>query len=264
MASGASKTAQKVCGNDAKLLVSAPFSHGFDTLLNAGLHESGPSRVSHSVKRRVARILLALAPLCATAADLSKLLKDIEKRYNRAQTLEVRFEESYKTGGRTRTESGDLFLRKPGRMRWQYSQPEGKLFVSDGKNVYFYSPDSNRAEKMKLKETEDMRAPMAFLLGRLEFNRDFGQYTHRQEGANLFITAVPKSDKVPYREVSFLVAEDARILRLIVQGQDSSVLDFSFSSEKLNPPINDQMFRFVLPKGAEFVDSSAETFRGAQ
>lgn len=228
------------------------------------MHESAHRNVNHNVNRRAAGILLALAPLCAAGADLSKTLKDIEKRYNRAQTLQVRFEESYKAQGRSRTESGDLFLRKPGRMRWQYTNPAGKLFVSDGKSVYFYSADTNRAEKMKLKETEDMRAPMAFLLGRLDFSKDFGQYTYKQEGNSLFITATPRSDKVPYREVSFLVAGDGQIQRLIVRGQDSSVLDFSFSSEKLNPPINDQMFRFVLPKGAEFVDSSAETAQGAQ
>ncbi len=109
---------------------------------------------------------------------------------------------------------------------------------------------------MKLKETEDMRAPMAFLLGRLDFNKDFGEYRTKPEGNSLSITAIPKSDKMAYRQVTFVVAPDAHIERLVVIGQDSSVLDFSFSGEKLNPPINDQMFRFQLPNGAEFVDSS--------
>ncbi len=205
---------------------------------------------------RVFWALLAFTPLFAADLDVPKTLKSIEKRYNSAKTLEVQFQETYKTQGRSRTEAGNLFLRKPGRMRWQYTDPAGKLFVSDGKNVYFYSPDTNRAEKMKLKETDDMRAPMAFLLGRLDFDKDFGKYRARPEGDNIFITAIPKSDKMPYREVSFLVSPDARIERLIVTGQDSSVLDFAFASEKMNPPINEQMFTFQLPKGAEFVDSS--------
>jgi outer membrane lipoprotein carrier protein len=206
---------------------------------------------------------LALAPFTAAAADVSKALKNIEKRYNSTRTLQVQFTETYKAQGRTRTESGDLFLRKPGRMRWQYTNPAGKLFVSDGKNVYFYSPDTNRAEKMKLKETEDMRAPMAFLLGRLDFDKDFGQYQSKPEGASLVITALPKSDKMPYREVTFVVAPDAHIERLVVTGQDSSILQFTFSSEKMNPPIDDRVFRFQLPKGAEFVDTS-ETAQGVQ
>jgi outer membrane lipoprotein carrier protein len=216
------------------------------------------------VKARAAGVLLVLVPLYAGAADLSNILKNVEKRYNRVQTLGVRFEESYKMQGRTRTESGDLLLRKPGRMRWQYTNPAGKLFVSDGKTVYFYSSETNRAERMKLKETDDMRAPMAFLLGRLDFDKDFGRYSYRPEGNRWFITATPRSEKVPYREVSFLVGPDSQIERLIVTGQDSSVLDFSFSGEKLNPPINDEVFRFQLPKGAEFVDSSEETAQRVQ
>lgn len=200
--------------------------------------------------------MLAALPVFAADLDLSKLLKTVEKRYNSARTLQVAFEQTYKAQGRTRTEAGDLFLRKPGRMRWQYTNPAGKLFVSDGKNVYFYSSDTNRAEKMKLKETEDMRAPMAFLLGRLDFDRDFGKYRTRPEGAATWITAMPKSDKLPYREVSFLVVPDGQIQRLIVTGQDASVLEFKFSGEKLNPPVNDAMFQFQLPKGAEYVDSS--------
>jgi outer membrane lipoprotein carrier protein len=141
-------------------------------------------------------------------------------------------------------------------MRWEYTTPAGKLFVSDGKNVYFYSPDSNRAEKMKLKEADDMRAPMAFLLGRLDFRKDFKEFRVREEAPNVHITAIPKSDQLPYREVSFVATPESRIQRLIVNGQDGSILDFTFTAEKVNPPITDQAFKFEVPKGAEYVDSS--------
>lgn len=220
------------------------------------MHESPYGCVISYVTPRLRWACLTLLPFCAEGADVSNILKQIEKRYNGAKTLQVSFDETYKAQGRTRTEAGDLYLRKPGRMRWQYSRPSGKLFVSDGKTVYFYSPETNRAEKMKLKETEDMRAPMAFLLGRLDFDKDFGQYRTQPQGASVRISAIPKSEKMPYREVTFVVAPDAHIERLIVTGQDSSVLEFSFSGEKVNLPIADQMFRFQLPKGAEFVDSS--------
>jgi outer membrane lipoprotein carrier protein len=206
---------------------------------------------------RLVWALLAL-PLCAAETDISKLLKGVEDRYNRVQTIRSSFQETYIQQGRRRTESGDLFLRKPGRMRWVYTSPAGKLFVSDGKDVYFYSPESNRAEKMKLKETEDLRAPMAFLLGKLDFNRDFKEFRSIPESGGTVITAIPKNDKMPYREVSFRVGPDFRIERLIVTGQDASVLDFTFANEQLNPKLADNLFRFELPKGAEFVDSSQE------
>jgi outer membrane lipoprotein carrier protein len=206
-------------------------------------------------------MILAIAPaavLEAAGIDVARTLKGIEDRYNNAQTLQVAFTESYTLQGRKRTEKGDLFLRKPGRMRWQYSAPAGKLFVSDGKFVYYYSPDQNRAEKMKLKETEDMRAPLAFLLGRLQFQNDFREFRTQPDGDDVFITAIPKSDKLPYTEVTFLVSPDFVIRWLRVRGQDGSDLEFAFAGEKKNPPIGDAMFRFAPPPGAEYVDSSGQ------
>ena len=199
---------------------------------------------------------LAAIPLPAADVDVSRTLKGIEDRYNHAQTLSLSFVETSRIQGRQRTEKGDLFLRKPGRMRWQYTVPAGKLFVSDGKFVYSYTPQDNRAEKMKMKETDDMRAPLAFLLGQLEFNKDFREFRAHAEDGGTYITAIPKSDKLPYTEVSFLAATDFTIRRLEVKGQDNSLLQFSFESEQRNPPVSDTLFRFVPPAGAEYVDSS--------
>jgi len=208
---------------------------------------------------RLSLVLLALlAPARAADIDVPRFLKGIEDRYNHAQTLEVAFTESYTLKGRKRTEKGDLFLRKPGRMRWQYSAPAGKLFVSDGKFIYYYNPDENRAEKMKFKETDDMRAPLAFLLGRLNFENDFREFHATAQGSDTFITALPKSDKLPYTEVSFLAAPDFTIRRLVVKGQDNSILEFVLENEKKNPPINDAMFRFTPPPGVEYLDSTQQ------
>ena len=188
--------------------------------------------------------------------DVPRTLKGIEERYNRSQTLQLSFNETYLLQGRARVETGDLFLRKPGRMRWQYTAPAGKLFVSDGKFIYSYTPQDNRAEKMKLKETDDMRAPLAFLLGKLDFHRDFREFRAHMEDGGVFITAIPKSNDLPYSEVSFLTGPDFAIRRLDVKNQDNSVLKFAFENEKQNPPLAPTLFEFTPPHGAEFVDSS--------
>jgi outer membrane lipoprotein carrier protein len=144
-------------------------------------------------------------------------------------------------------------------MRWEYRQPAGKLFVSDGKDIYFYSPSANRVEKMKLKETEDMRAPLAFLLGKLDFSRDFNKYQVIPEEGAMKIVAYPKSDKLPYTQVEFTVGPDYRIKHLVVSGADT--LEFQFEGEKLNPALSPNLFRFEAPQGAEFVDASGGSGR---
>ena len=194
--------------------------------------------------------------LSAAETDVSKILKGVEDRYNRTQTLQVSFAESLTSQGRKRTEKGELYLRKPGRMRWEYTTPAGKLYISDNKYIYSYVPSEKRAERENFKEIEDMRAPLAFLLGRLNFHDDFREFRSQPDRENMFITAIPKSDKLPYTEVTFLVSPDSVIHYLSVKGQDGSVTEFTFENEKKNPPLSDALFRFTPPPGVEYVDST--------
>ena len=179
----------------------------------------------------------------------------MENRYNRAKTLEVQFHETYSGQGRPRQEeSGQLTLRKPGRMRWDYTLPSGKLFVSDGKSVFLYTPDNNTVEKMPLKESEDMRAPLAFLLGKLDFAKEFRDIQMKPEGDVTLVTASAKSDKLPYDRIQMWIAPDYSIRKLLVDGQDKTVLTFDFAQEKLNPAVKDTLFQFRMPPGATLVN----------
>src|ERR1700733_15357552 len=163
----------------------------------------------------------------AAEVDLNKLLKGVEQHYNQAKTLQVHFVEACTVQGRARkSESGQLTLRKPGRMRWDYTSPSGKLFVSDGKDVYLYTPEAHRVERTKLKASDDMRAPLAFLLGKLDFAKDFRDFELKPEGANYVITAKATSDQLPYEKVQMLVTPDYQIQRLIIDLQSQSLLTF--------------------------------------
>jgi outer membrane lipoprotein carrier protein len=189
--------------------------------------------------------------------SLQSTLKAVEDRYNRAKTLEVAFREEYTPPGRPRRiEAGVLALRKPGRMRWDYTQPKGKLFVSDGKFLWLWVPSENRAEKMKLQASDDMRAPLAFLLGKLKFDKEFRNLQATPEGAGLRIVAEPKSESLPYSRVEFLVTAERRIGQVKVTGFDRSVLDFAFSNEKMNPALDDKRFQFQVPAGARLVEAA--------
>src|ERR1700689_1733829 len=190
-------------------------------------------RVNNNVTRLVLWVSLACLPLQAADADLNTLLKGVEQHYNRAKTLQVHFVESYTVQGRARkSESGELTLRKRGRMRWDYTAPSGKLFISDGKDVYLYTPEAKRVEKPKLKASDDMRAPLAFLLGKLDFAKDFRDFDVKPEGPNYLITAKAKSDKFPYEQVQMLVTPDYQIQRLIINPQNQSQLTFDLDGEK--------------------------------
>jgi outer membrane lipoprotein carrier protein len=218
------------------------------------LHIPPRGNVKGIMTRFALWVSLAWLPLQAASLDLNGLLKGIEQRYNRAKTLQVQFNESYSVQGRARkSESGELTLRKPGRMRWDYSAPVGKLFVSDGKDVYLYTPDAHRVEKTKLKASEDMRAPLAFLLGKLDFAKEFRDFDVKPDGANYVVAAKAKTEQLPYEKIEMLVTPDFEIHRLIITSQDQSILTFQFDAEKLNPAVNEALFKFQMPPGATLV-----------
>jgi outer membrane lipoprotein carrier protein len=203
---------------------------------------------------------LMAVPVFALEPELSRLLQGVESRYNGVKTLQVSFEETFKGVDRPRrTESGELFLRKPGRMRWEYTTPKGKLFISDGKAIFYYNASTNTAEKMKLKESDDLRAPLAFLLGKLDFEKDFGNIQARTTNGETIITAQPKSDRLPYRHVEFTVTSLKEIKRLVISGQDNSLLTFAFWNERMNPTLDEKMFQFSLPSGATWSAASEGT-----
>ncbi len=195
----------------------------------------------------------------AAGLDVSSAIEGVEKRYNRPRTMQLSFSQTYTWQGRPpRTESGNLYLRKPRRMRWEYDTPAGKVFLSDGKDVYFYSPTAHRVEKMPLKESGDLRTPLAFLMGRLDLRRDFREFRSRPQGGNLHVIALPNSKKSPYEHVVFVVTPEFRIEELVIRSEDGSVMEFEFSAEKVNPPLDADVFQFEVPEGAEFVELSGD------
>jgi len=194
--------------------------------------------------------------LRAAAVPADDLIKQVQGRYNNARTLSVQFVENYSLLGHGRPpETGTLTLRKQGKMRWDYTRPAGKLFISDGKTVYLYTAADNRVEKVSLKDTEDMRVPLAFLLGRLEMKKEFRAFTVSEgEGGN-WLKALPKTDRVPYKNIEMLIASDGSVRQLKVVGRDESLLAYTFENEKVNPPVAESAFRFTIPPGAQVVDA---------
>ena len=139
-------------------------------------------------------------------------------------------------------------------MLWDYSQPAGKIFLSDGKSVFQFVPGDREAQKSKLRESDDMRAPLAFLLGKLDFLKEFRSFESRPEGPDTWITALPKSPDLVYSKVEFLASPSGEIHRVRVTGQDQSRLEFVFSNEQLNAPVSPDLFVFRPPAGIPIVE----------
>jgi outer membrane lipoprotein carrier protein len=191
--------------------------------------------------------------------NLREVLRGVENRYNRLKSMKSRFEQTLRQGGRAaRTESGTLFLSKPGRMRWEYESPEPKLFLTDGKRVILFVPSENRVLESAIKETEDVRAPLAFLLGRLNFDEQFqrietGPQLVPVEKGNFVFKAHSKQLAERLEWVLFEVSPTHEIRRVVARERGGLENEFRFSSVENNPTLASALFQFQAPAGAQVV-----------
>lgn len=195
-------------------------------------------------------------PAAAQTAELDQLVGALQAKYNRLQSLAADFTQIYNAPGeRTRRESGRLLLKKPGRMRWDYTAPEEKLYISDGKVIYEYVPAERLVTRAAVKESNDLRAPFMFLLGRGNLRRDFKRIEFAPESpvraGNRVLRLIPKRT-AGFRELLIEVEPHTLLLtRLSFVNPAGARSDFLFSNVRENVPASDAQFSFKPPAGVE-------------
>ena len=233
----------------------APFPIVFRRLQGIG------SRVIHIAA------LFSLACLSSGYAKdtlLESSIDALQKKYSRIVDLRLDFIQNYKTPRRpSRTETGVLYLRRPGMMRWEYKSPSEKLFVSDGKSVYFYLPEEHQVQKTSVKESRDQRLPFLFLLGRGNLKKDFSKVEWAEDqkaffAGNRVLYAYPKKNIDEFSKV--LMEFDPATLqlqRVTIYDIDGSTSEFVFSNIKENSGLKALLFSFKIPPNVDVLGSDS-------
>src|SRR4051812_26021291 len=216
-------------------------------------------RVRSLMSRVTAMCLLAATAVAQQAApSLDKVSDDLDRHYNDLRSLRAQFTETYRGAGITRSESGTLWLRRPGKMRWEYTAPREKLFVSDGKTAYFYVPGERQARKAPIEKLDDLRSPLRYLLGKTKLKKEFENLTVRAGDApgTLLVRGVPKGMADRVAEMTLEVNAKGQIQRILLEETDGSQTEFVFSAIEENTPVEDSRFRFQPPPGVELIESA--------
>ena len=210
--------------------------------------------------------LLGVALTCSLSmmggppgVSLEQCIHAFESSYHEVNSLRAEFTQTYTSGSRTRVESGTVSLAKGGRMRWDYREPETKLFVSDGKELSLYVPAEKQVTRSAAKTTEDFRTPLAVLLSRLSLRRIFSKVEFADEAlhaaaGNRVLRGYPKKEfENEYREVLIELTPQMDIRRLVVLYADNSTMEFTFTHIQRNVVLPPSMFHFVPPRDAEVI-----------
>ena len=203
-----------------------------------------------------------LAAAIATASptpDVHAVAQAVDERYNHLRSLQAEFTEIYRGAGMERTESGTLWLKKPGKMRWEYRSPRDKLFLSDGKDAWFYVPGERQVRRTAVKKLDDLRSPLAFLLGKTKLEKELQGLSLAPDviplaAGDVVLRGVPKSLADRVSQVLLEITPEHWIRRILIEEVDGSVTEYRFSNYRENVDLPDQRFQFVVPDGVEVID----------
>src|SRR5215469_15900154 len=176
-------------------------------------------RLDNSILRFSLLFVLVAASGQVCAQDVRPLAQAVDEHYNHLRSLQSDFTERYRGAGADRIESGTLWLKKPRKMRWEYRSPKEKLFVSDGKAVWFYMPGERQARKTDPRKLDDLRSPLAFLLGKTKLENELQGLSKAvdqtpPEPGNTVLRGVPRAMADRLSEVLLEVNRAHQIVRI--------------------------------------------------
>lgn len=193
------------------------------------------------------------------ASDVKTIAAAVDAHYNHLRSLQAEFTQAYRGSGMDRTESGTLWLKKPGKMRWEYRSPREKLFVSNGKDAWFYVPEDRQARKEAARKLEDLRSPLAFLLGKTKLEKELRGLSlapdiQPAQAGDAVLRGIPTALADQISEIVLEVTPENRIVRLVLQGVDGASTEYQFTEQKEDVAIGEGRFDFKPPAGTEIVE----------
>jgi outer membrane lipoprotein carrier protein len=190
------------------------------------------------------------------AADVASAL---QRQYDSIKDFTATFTQTYEGGvlRRKGSETGTVYVKKPGKMRWDYMAPEKKLFVSDGRTMFLYFPNDKQVMKNAVPEQDEATSAVLFLMGKGNIVRDFT--VRWAEGGTDAVYRLRLDPKTRQAEYDWLeLSADRQTLRIVgltagdAQGGRSS---FGFTNFKENVGLADKLFQFTIPRGTEVISS---------
>src|SRR5450759_197891 len=198
----------------------------------------------------------------ATDSTAPELAAALQRKYDGVKDFSADFTHAYEGGVLRKqiTERGHLLVKKPGKMRWDYSAPNQKQFVSDGVKMYSYIPQDKQVIVTSVTPEDEATTPTLFLTGKGHLARDFtASLVDAPAGmpaGSRALKLVPKARQRDYDWLTLVVDPGTLAIRGLVtidaQGGKSS---FSFTNLKENVGLADKEFTFKIPRGVDVISA---------
>lgn len=203
---------------------------------------------------------LGAGQVSAAGLPLDEFINEVQSSYRDVEAIRADFTQTYDTGGATRVESGTVVFARGGRMRWDYREPEKKVFLSNKKEVLLYLPEEGQLNRSSVKQSEDFRVPFRLLLSRIDLRKVFSRFEDANDqfqhppGDRVIIAYPKNADKMGYKHVVMEFGPQMDIRRLEIVYTNNTVMKFSFSHIDRNPTLTAAMFELTPPPGTQIIN----------
>jgi outer membrane lipoprotein carrier protein len=202
---------------------------------------------------------LDFLPAQGSPLPADELARRIQAKYEQVRDFTADFEHTYE-GGVLRqkvTERGRVQIKKPGKMRWTYTAPERKEFVSDGRKLYSYVPEDKQVIVSTVPPANQASSPVLFLAGRGDVLRDFKasdvQVPNLGAGEQA-LKLVPVKPQEEYDSIVLVVDRASlQVRRLVTADAQGGTSSFVFRNLKENVGLPDKTFAFTIPRGVDVI-----------
>ncbi len=153
--------------------------------------------------------------------------------------------------GKTQTFEGTLWIKKPGKLRLDYTN--GQVLLVDGKNALFYSKKSAQLIKKTFTGIQEMNIPVAFLLGAAHIRDDFDVLQPDPKSPRS-LELLPKKQGAAMKKLMLKSDEAGRIMGLTIFDRSGNTTEIAFSGIREGAGVEDRLFEFKAPKGTEIIE----------
>ena len=210
--------------------------------------------------RRLLPVFLAILPVLAAAQarpPAGEIARALQERYDRVKDFTADFTHTYEGGvlKRKSTERGTVRIKKPGRMRWEYTAPEKKTFVSDGVKIYSYIPADKQVIVSSVPTEDHAATAVLFLAGKGNLVRDFDvAYADSAPAGAVALRLDPRQKQRDYDWLVIVVDQKTMQIRaLTAADQQGGRSTFEFTNYRENTGVADNVFAFQIPRGADVI-----------
>jgi outer membrane lipoprotein carrier protein len=195
-------------------------------------------------------VVLAVATGTATAGGKERLQTFLDG----VQSLQARFDQSVfdTSQGQTRRLEGMFYLQRPGKFRWDYTEPKGQLVLADGKTVWLVEDDLRQAYQKR--QSEALRGTPALLLTEQLKLEDHFEIADLGAGQDLeWVELIPRDPESQFTRVLLAFAGN-ELRRMELADKFGQVTRFGFSDIRRNPRLDPDLFVYVPPRGTQLFE----------